>query len=355
MKYTSFNKANINKQIKELNEKYKETKLKKYLYDIEILESLKEDPNEEIFPVPNYFKDLLMEDSLALRKNKDFIHDINTFASLSKVMETVDHKYIDTWNISISSLFSFVHDFYNSLDKDIAKKFNKVFKERKNNFKLSNMRSYTISLPTLNYSYINIEQGDTIYVYLTMVHEYAHAIADLYHPRKTITMDKYPYIEYFPLFIELLALDELCDTYDGFEDDTAIIRKEKLNLLLSYAKELAIENYYMNNINSFKNKKNTINELKDLTHLPRKYFKEMFSTIAREKLLYVIPYMVSIESYYQFIDDPEFALNNAKILINLEKANEYKSILEDLNIVLNHHSQQYATEVTNKVLQIKQG
>jgi len=354
MKYQSYNKSKIKSQIKELEELYETRKLKSIKNDIEILQELLTDDNEEVFPVPYLFKDLLMDDSMYIRKHQAFINDINKFASLSKIMKDLEYKYIDTWNIPMSSLFSFVHDFYNSLDKEIAKYFNRIFKERRNNFKLSNYRSCMLTIRSLNYSYLNVERGDTITVYLSMVHEYAHAIADAYLQRDTLTSDKYPYVEYFPLLIELLALDRLNDVFYDLEDDTTIIKKEKLNLMLSYAKDISIESYYLETLNSFKNKKDTINDLKNMTNLSRRYFKDMFSTIAREKLTYLIPYMAAIESYYQFQEDPKLAIENAKTIIKLPRAKEYRSILDKLDLNLNEHSQEFATDVKKKILKIQQ-
>lgn len=354
MKYQSFNKSNLKSQIKELEELYETKKLKSIQNDIEILHELLEETPDEVFPLPYLFKDLLMDDSIYIKKHQSFITDINKFASLSRIMKDIDYKYIDTWNIPMSSLFSFVHDFYNSLDKEIAKYFNRIFKERRNNFKLSDYRSCMLTIKSLKYSYINVERGDTITVYLSMVHEYAHAIADAYQHRDTLTIDKYPYVEYFPLLIELLALDKLNDMFYDFEDDTNIIKKEKLNLMLSYAKDIAIEAFYLENTNGFKNKKDTINDLKDITNLPRRYFKNMFNTIAREKLTYIIPYMTAIESYYQYQEDPKLALENAKTLVTLPKAKEYRSILYDLGLNLNEHTQEYTTDVKRKILKIQQ-
>lgn len=347
MKYKNWNKILIRAQINKLEALYKETRNISLLEEIEGLKNLLND-NVQIFSIPRSFYNLLKEDINSICLYYDFLSDIEEFAKLGIFVHSRDIKPIDEFdNITPSLIMSFIHDFFNSLDKEFAGEFNKIFRERNYNTRFTKTRSFSCYIPTLKYSYLNIAKNNTIDDFLNSVHEYSHGIADRIYYRGDYSF--YPFIELLPMFMELIASDYLIEHYLDFEYNVGMALLAECKKILGYAKELSIESAYFANREDISSKSKVIKQISASTGKTKKYVENMFKTPAIEKFTYTIPYMTIIELYYLYKLDPEYALYLIKIILKMEDVENYNVFLQDKGIILNQHAKEYTLKLVESV------
>lgn len=347
MRYKNWNKNLIRAQISKLESLYKETKDNSLLDEIEGLKNLLND-NVQIFNTPRSFYHLLKDDISAICLYYDFLADIEEFSKLGILVHSKDIKPIDEFNnITPSLIMSFTHDFFNSIDKELASEFNKIFRERNCNTKFTNNRSYSCYVPTFKYSYINITKNNTVDDFLNSIHEYSHGIADRIYYRGDYSF--YPFIELLSMFMELLASDYLIEHYLDFEYNVGMAKLAGCKKIIGYSKELSIESNYFSSTDEIYSKGKIIKHIAASTGKTKKYIEHLFKTPAIEKFTYTIPYMVVIELYYLYKIDPEYTLNLVKTLIKMEPVENYNVFLQDNGIILNNHSKEHTLSLVNNV------
>ncbi len=227
-----WNKKLIEKQYKEALEKVKTNPI--FEYDISFLEALRcEEPF--MFEKRRLFKDFVVDDIGWMNKYPDFHNDIVNFwgytDDIPKEIELIDLDY----NPGI--LFSEVHDFYNHLGGEWKQKFNKVFKERKDNFRRGDLRSYSVYLPGTDYCYINLGENCEVSSFIDLAHEYAHTIADMTYYRD-YEDSNYPFIELPPLFMELAFGDWISDSFMGMDEPVNEERLLTIKVMSLYAENI---------------------------------------------------------------------------------------------------------------------
>ena len=355
--YNKWNKTKINEQIKQVTKAFYENPTQELASTLNTLEDLKNN-KPRIFDKQDRFDEQLALDKLLIHKHSDFFKEIETFAKLDDLFNIKSIDPLQEREIPTKMLLSFVHDFYNSIDREFAKYFNRVYKERKNNLRLTNNatdgydRNYMNYLNTINYAYININLTHTIDDFINIIHEYAHAIADqmYFRPR----YGKYPFIELLPLFMQELAYDEVIRCFEDVEFD--VIRSDACTTktVLKYAKELILQSDYLSLVNTSPERKQFINSFAEYSNNTKTKTEKILNVSMQEKISYVIPFILMIELYNMYYEDPEKALYIMKKIITMDEVENYITYLHALGIDLNENSEEYVL-YQKKILKLTQG
>lgn len=270
---------------------------------------------------------------------EDFAEDIRIFEKLKNLLCDEKNLSLDEFNISLSTILSFTHDFYSSLEnKEFSKMFQKVFKHRNDNLMFSNERSMEVYLPNHKYAYIRTAKDDTIQDFTNIIHEYGHAVADLINDHFNIL--EYPLIELPSIFFTLISLDKLNKNFEDLEEEIRKFKIQEIKTILNYSKHIRIFNDYCqkNNVKSMHKLKKA---LKYVYGIRANEIKYIMSTTNIERYTYVIPYLIAIELYKQYQKDPELALHKLKELILINESDNYIVDLQDMGINLNENSEEY--------------
>ena len=346
-KYNEWNKQQMLRYYNELIQRYIDSgnKDNDVLRDIAALDKLIKGP-APAFIGPETVQGRIYEDRMFLLKDSKFIKDIEKFKELSHALKNKKNLTVEERDISNSILMSVTHDFYNSLDPSIAKHFNRMFKDRKENVRFSKTPSYNVYLPTLDTGYINLERNNTISDFVYLIHEYAHMIQDRIKFRDSYL--NYPLNEMLPLLMEMLALDFIEDSFEDFEEDAKTIKIARMKTNLKFASDILKEYQYIHTIDINRRTRNMIADIATTTNLSKKESYKLLSITAEEKLAYVIPTMLDIELYYLYYFDRDKCLDLIHKFINVDNV-DYRKYIKDSGIVLNQHSKQYIKEIKRDI------
>jgi hypothetical protein len=342
-KYNKWNQKQLLTYYNELIQRFIDSKNtdQVVLRDIASLDTLIKGPTPA-FISPECIQGKIYEDQMFLLKDQKFIKDIEKFKDLSHSLKNKKNLVVDERDISNSILLSVTHDFYNSLDSSLAKHFNKVFKDRKDNLKFTDEHSIAVYLPSLETGYINLEKTDTLYDFINLIHEYAHLIQDRVKYRDSRL--NYPLNEMLPILMEMLALDYLEESFEDFEEDARTIKISTMKTNLKYASDLLKEYKYISNVDITKRSRDMIADIAMVTNTSKRDSLDLLNISAEEKLSYIIPTILDIELYYLFYFDREKCIDLIYRLIETE-TNDYRKYIKDSGIVLNQHSKQYIKEI----------
>ena len=346
-KYIDWNKQQLLRYYNELIQRYIDSgnKDNAVLRDIAALDKLIKGPSPA-FISPETVQGRIYADRLFLLKDSKFIKDIEKFKELSHTLKNKKNLTVEERDISNSILMSVTHDFFNSVDPSLAKYFNKMFKDRKENVRFSKTPSYNVYLPTLDTGYINLERNNTISDFVYLIHEYAHMIQDRIKFRDSYL--EYPLNEMLPLLMEMLALDFIEDAFEDFEEDAKTIKIARMKTNLKFASDILKEYQYIHTIDTNKRTRNMIADMATTTNLSKKDSYKLLSITAEEKLAYVIPTILDIELYYLYYFDRDRCIDLIYKLINVDNI-DYRKYIKDSGIVLNQHSKQYIKELKRDI------
>ena len=355
--YANWNKKKIDEQIKSVTKAFYATPSQELAMTLNMLEDLKNN-KPRIFTHEDRFDEQLVTDKNLVHKHSNFLNEIETFSKLDDVFGIKNIEPLEEREIPTKMLLSFVHDFYNSTDKDFARYFNKIYKERRNNLRLTNRnitgynRNYMTYLNAINYAYVNISLTHTIDDFINIIHEYAHTIADQMHYRPRY--GKYPFIELLPLLMQEIGYDEVLRCFENVEADVMKSDACTTKTVLKYAKELLVQSDYLSIVNEGTERKHFVNSLAEYTNNTRSKTEKMLNVTIQEKLSYVIPFILMIELYDMFYEDEEKCLYITKKILTMDEVEDYVEYLKTLGINLNEHAEEYITN-QKKILTLHAG
>lgn len=352
MVYSNWNNELIDRQLKKVKYLYKKNPSESLLTDIESLKLIK---NKIINPFPekSSFKEQMNSNIASLYEYEDFLEDIKSFSQMKSSLEAYLISFSDKFDNPIEAILGFTHDFYNNLDKDFATAFNKIYKARKNNLMFSDKRSITVTINSLNYSYLNVKRQNTIEDYFYSIHEYGHAITDLIFYRYCYCY-KYPFTELVPLFMELIAADEINDTFFDLDKDIASYKAIALYTVLDYSREISLFYSFIAHCDKYPYNKSQMQlNLAKYANISENNANKILTMSNLERFSYTIPYLVAIELYYLYRVDKEKALYYLKELIKLPMCDNYQVPLLDRDIILNNNSKKYILEINNELRAFK--
>ena len=298
------------------------------------------------FISPESVQAKIYQDRMFLLKDQKFIKDIEEFHKLQHTLKSKRKLILDEKDISNSLLLSVTHDFYNSLDQDIAKHFNKLFKDRRENLKFTDKPSESYFLPSFGTGYINLQRDYTISDFIFLIHEYAHLIQDRIKYRDSFL--HYPFNEMLPILMEMLALDFIEESFEDFEEDEKIIKISRMKTNLKYASEILKEYQYIHTVDTTKRTRDMIADIATSTNLSKRDAYKLINMSAEQKLTYLIPTILDIELYYLFYFDRDRCIDLIYKLIGVDNI-DYRKYIKDSGIVLNQHSKQYIKEIKRDI------
>ena len=298
------------------------------------------------FISPESVQAKIYQDRMFLLKDQKFIKDIEEFHKLQHTLKSKRKLILDEKDISNSLLLSVTHDFYNSLDQDIAKHFNKLFKDRRENLKFTDKPSESYFLPSFGTGYINLQRDYTISDFIFLIHEYAHLIQDRIKYRDSFL--NYPFNEMLPILMEMLALDFIEESFEDFEEDAKTIKISRMKTNLKYASEILKEYQYIHTVDTTKRTRDMIADIATSTNLSKRDAYKLINMSAEQKLTYLIPTILDIELYYLFYFDRDRCIDLIYKLIGVDNI-DYRKYIKDSGIVLNQHSKQYIKEIKRDI------
>ena len=298
------------------------------------------------FISPESVQAKIYQDRMFLLKDQKFIKDIEEFHKLQHTLKSKRKLILDEKDISNSLLLSVTHDFYNSLDQDIAKHFNKLFKDRRENLKFTDKPSESYFLPSFGTGYINLQRDYTISDFVFLIHEYAHLIQDRIKYRDSFL--NYPFNEMLPILMEMLALDFIEESFEDFEEDAKTIKISRMKTNLKYASEILKEYQYIHAVDTTKRTRDMIADIATSTNLSKRDAYKLINMSAEQKLTYLIPTILDIELYYLFYFDRDRCIDLIYKLIDVDNI-DYRKYIKDSGIVLNQHSKQYIKEIKRDI------
>lgn len=333
--YKKWNLKLIKKQlqkVKKINE-----------YDVCMIESMLTE-TVDTFYIPGNLKKKINVDKYDLNNNIPFIKDLNTFYKKNGKELDSNNQLSPLRSMDYEEVLSFVNDFYKEFDKEWYKIFTPVFEQRKNNIKFSESRSVSMYLQSLDYSYLNICDSQTIDMYYGIVHEYAHTIADRIRYRLSY-VDDYPFVELPSLFLELVTNNFITNNYN-LDNDVKIYNLSNYKLMLSHASDVInLYSYYSTNPN-FNKKEDFIKDACSLLGGDKVYWNHLFtSNLGLERLMYSYPYLIAIELYYIYLNDPEYAKYVLEEIILMDPVDDYQSFLDKYGIHANEHSSEFLLDI----------
>ena len=252
-------------------------------------------------------------------------------------------------NLSVNDHLSCLFDFYKSLNnKEIFEAFLINYEKSDNILNITNAKhpghgscGYTYFLETLNTNYIQIFDHHDGDVPTTLAHEYAHALANSLNSERRQEDNNLLYTEIEGLFFELLYSDYLNkEVATGFN-------KNKYNVLktmFKYSEDIldmdAIITLYSEN----KDKILPRMKVKEI----EKLFKEdplyngvdLFFSMQKDYpalYKYIYSYLISIELYHIYKENPSYALNLIKQIMVLDGNTKFNKVLKDMKIKPNEN------------------
>lgn len=248
------------------------------------------------------------------------------------------HKY---HNISLSPnqilkiIQEFFHDksYFNSKINYLLTNSNSI-----NFFTHTEPISATYHLISTNENYIFSQLTPNILSITTLSHELAHATSLLLNNNRFTNPNNIIFKEVESLFIELLACD-FVDSYFSINDGLNrkkelynLIREDAINAL----KKKEILNYY--EYIQFLSPKDQLKYLHTINKsYTSKYLLQIFNTKITSDFLYTISFLIAIELYYAYQDNPKYTLDILKNLIIYEEQ-DYYSYLNSLDIHIGYHT-----------------
>ena len=338
MKYNNWNLTKLINTKKLLQDDFMQTNNESILDDLYLIEQIIND-SISLFPIPISFYEKIQNDIIVMEQYDYFLESINKLINAKTYIPSLeDYKLERYQTLNCSFILGFTHDFYNSLDHDIASLFNHEFKNRKDNIRFTNKRSSSIYLPYSKQSYINIARNKTVEDFINCIHEYGHVIADQIRFRENYY--NYPFVELASMFFSLLAYDRLIYDFEDMDKDVVKLRVVEAKTNEKNALMINLFNIYYNENDLILSRKKTTKDMKRKLNKKILFIKELLEMSNIERYSYVLPYMVAIELYMTYLEDPEKAFYLLKEIIKMDEQDNYLIKLEDMNI----HISQSTTE-----------
>lgn len=329
----AWNKDLILAQRKQLKEQYNQTGNVDLLYYLECIDTVLNIDTHVLFYKSPDFSEKINDDLKTLYSFEDFLPDIEIAFKYNKLCKKLNAFQLSKKLISEEEIFPFINDFFKLLDKELYDIFNNVYKNRKDNFQISKNRSSTITIPGLDYSYINVEEGCSINNYFSSAHEYGHSIQDKLFYR-TYTFDNYPFHELLAFFSEYLSILYYEKLHPEDIDDIKRAKHIFLFTVINNIKRIMYYYYYSTTCSNSTKFRMTINLMR-INKIPYGLAKDTVKGSQYERFLYSIAFLTVIELLYT--NDLEKSIFIIKRLIQLPKKEEYISDLAENGICLTEH------------------
>ena len=245
---------------------------------------------------------------------------------LSNNYESIDYQ---NYKLNKKQSISLARNFYRNLDPEFLNIVDDILNKKTLTIKKkvkSNYNGTTIFVGGINKNYIEIQKHNDFQDYLTMVHEFGHAINNIYNPMSCFVVN---YLgEFVSLFMGLVALyegrgmfDDNLLTYHNIEDllfyqdsiFTLVIQKEIVDLM------------YQNQFNKFN--KQFISEINNSLHITKKDLKKAINHSFIDMGDYDFSYIMALELLHIYKQNKKEALELLKeLMIKIPLDNQLSKI-----------------------------
>lgn len=347
MKYNSWNLTKLNKLKKQLQDEFFRTNNDFLLDELYLIEQIIND-NISLFSLPMTFQEKIQNDIIVMERYNYFLDSINNLINSKTCIPALEDYNLEIYKtLNCSYVLGFTHDFYNSLDHEIASLFNQEFKNRKDNIQFTNKRSYSTYLPHSKQSFINITRNKTVEDFINCVHEYGHSISDRIKFRENY-YNNYPFVELASIFFSLLAYDRLMDDFEDMDNDVIKLKVIEAKTIEKNAIMINLFNKYYQENNLILSRKKTTKDMKRKLNKKILFIKELLEVSNIERYSYVIPYMLAIELYMIYLEDPEKSIYLLKEIIKMEEQDNYLIKLENMNIQISQNTSEFFKTLKKK-------
>ena len=313
-------------ELKDLISKTEDEKLKKdysfFLFQLNQLPLSDKKDNREPLSYTKKLRELesLYQDNKDLYKviidyHNSLFSDFETIKEVNMKYNTIDYpKQTYTKKQSVA----LARNFYQNLDSDFLEIVDDILNKKTLTFRKRFSKDYqgmNYFIGGLNKNYIDIRKEGDLSDYLTIVHEFGHAINNIYNP-----MGFYEYnifAEFVSIFVELVAIYEgrnlfnenilVYHTIDDFQFYYGLIES-------FHDQKRMIDVMYFNQFNKF-NKK-FIKEVNNKMNLSKKDIKETIDVHFYHQGDYAISFIMALELLYIYKHNKKEALELLKELMH---------------------------------------
>ena len=250
--------------------------------------------------------------------NNSFLESINDeFVTKSHLCQNPEADFMHYF--SKEDILDLTASFYNSLEPDFQKAFAKLYAKRYGHLRFINpinsrfFVGSTFHSPSEDETFIAARYNKNLSSLITLIHEYAHAIAFQINKSKSIEVENQVFCEIESIFMELVALEFFEKNFPELQNDIDASRIESYNTAVEDATIMHYKIDFKHLIKEFNidiNDKNTLQLLKflkDETILPLSHILYIFQISADMVCKYPIGTLIAIELYNIYLQDPQEA------------------------------------------------
>lgn len=297
MVYNSWNKIKIKKQIKSTNDSVDKTILEHLLNGSMI-------PfDDNTYPKTNDANKIIIDECSVF---SNYIEEFSLTPKFKNVQQ-------EQKRVPINLQLDFLYELFSTVTPEWMGIFNKIFKERKSNLKISSACNYSVYLSSLDYSYISINKIFLIDDLFSLVHEYTHAIVDHIFYR-TEYNSIYPFVELPSLNMELVSATLMSEFFWDIDNDIVSYFKYTINAIIDFAIRIVRISKYLNQSGEF----------------PQYFNRSLIIDYS-----YVIPYLFNLELFSLYNEDKEKWFYILMEIINIQPSGNPLEDIKKLGLTPN--------------------
>ena len=297
MVYHSWNKIKIKKQIKSTNDSVDKTILE------HILNGSMIPFDDNAYPKTNDANKIIIDECSVF---SNYIEEFSLTPKFKNVQQ-------EQKRVPINLQLDFLYELFSSVTPEWMGIFNKIFKERKSNLKISSAGNYSVYLSSLDYSYISINKIFLIDDLFSLVHEYTHAIVDHIFYRMEYN-SIYPFVELPSLNMELVSATLMSEFFLDIDSDIVSYFKYTINAIIDFAKRIVRISKYLNQSGEF----------------PQYFNRSLIIDYS-----YVIPYLFNLELFSLYNEDKEKWFYILMEIINIQPSGNPLEDIKKLGLTPN--------------------
>lgn len=225
----------------------------------------------------------------------EFLPVINDFYNHVKNVHIVSER-LSRKRYTQDEILQFTYNFFEKQPTVIFEKFLKAFETKDYALRFSNpfflqAKGVTHKLPGIPLSYISLSDSKNIESLLISIHEYGHAISNYFHRTSSGNHDLLGEVE--AIFWELVATDFISDSL-GLEWQAEMYRRKKFEKY----QQKSFGVVYRENVHQIVNAPVLSN--------PSQVNEDFI--VRTDTIKYLTSYIVAIELYYLYLNDPDYAI-----------------------------------------------
>lgn len=366
--------------------------IKKRIFDLETRKKSIKNPNKlfqidqtiaSLYEIIDYMSSEVIDSKYSIKRivNDDrkyinahlpYTSMVDGFATSYQDKETIIEfkpDYVQIADMSKDKVCSVTKDVYDTIkDERFTTPFLELFKSRFHylNYvkkpKVTSHGNEAVTLPVYNTRdvYIHMYRSGDIHDFLASIHEYGHAITALINQDFRFEYGKSLFIETDGIFFEMIGNDYLGDN-EVDKEQSLVADIDRFYDFVYYAVVIQTK---LNMHNDFNNlRKATEDQMLDYIHNKARLqdedsIDEILHTPISEIYHYVTSYLMAIELYMLYKNDPNKALSALHDLITFDSNSnqETMDMLKDkYGIVVSEHVHEYYLSLIKRVEEVQNG